>query len=104
MLVGCGGEENYAEGLTPPPTTGIPTVGPGSGKALGDLLFYRLQVDNPTLEVEGASCEDAQAVTPGTTVDCRVTFADEDEPQPFHLRMDDGGLWHIGSPEPQQTQ
>jgi hypothetical protein len=70
-VTGCG-DPNYAEGLTQPPTAGVPTVGPGSGKVLAAQLHYVMQQNNPTVQFEDPSCPDVSTNEPGAVVICTM--------------------------------
>ena len=95
LATGCGGQENYAEGLKQPPTTGS-TVGPGSGTALASHLHYTMQKNNPETKFDDASCPDVTEAMPGATVTCEMTVGEKErERRKFLLRMDNDGLWQI---------
>jgi hypothetical protein len=96
LATGCGGQENYAEGLKQPPTAGVPTVGPGSGEALAGHLHYTMQKNNPETKFADASCPDVKEATPGATVTCEMTVGEkEQEKREFKLRMDNDGIRQI---------
>ena len=96
LATGCGGQENYAEGLKQPPTAGVPTVGPGSGESLAGHLHYTMQKNNPETKFADASCPDVKEAKPAATVTCEMTVGEkEQEKRKFKLRMDNDGIWQI---------
>lgn len=97
VQTGCGGDENHAEGLKQPPTTGVPTAGPGSGKALAAHLHYTMQKNNPRTNFDDPSCPDVPDSRPGATVTCEMAV--DGDHRRFSMRMDRSGRWQISTPD-----
>jgi hypothetical protein len=92
-LTACG-EPNYAEDLEQPPTTGVPSVGPGSGAVIAAHLHYTMQKNNPTVEFEDPSCPDVPSAQVGASVVC--TMLVDGEEVRYRLTMRKDGRWDIG--------
>ena len=95
LLAGCT-DSNYAKDLKEP--TPGPSEGPGSGEALGALLLYKHQRNNPTVHMKSASCADVPPnARAGTKVACTIKYEDEDNPEShLVLTLDANDEWQIG--------
>ena len=95
LLLSACGPENHADGLDQPDLSKYPETGPGSGKGYSKLLAYRFQLDNPSFKVDGAKCEDADAVEVGATIACDLRMDGDEEPMRLQLRFTERGDWKI---------
>jgi hypothetical protein len=91
-IAGCS-DPNYAEGLTQPPTAGVPSVGAGSGKTLAAHLHYTMQKKNPAVHFEKPSCPDVSTNERGAIVTC--TMRVDGEKQQYKMTMGKDGRWDI---------
>jgi hypothetical protein len=95
LVAGCG-EKNYAEELKPPPTSGVATAGPGSGKVLAAQLHHAMQKNNPRTKFSAPSCPDVRKARPGARVTCAMAV--DGKKQSFRMTFGEDGRWRISTP------
>jgi hypothetical protein len=94
LAAGCG-DKNYAKGLKQPPTSGVATAGPGSGKVLAAHLHYTMQKNNPKTNFSVPSCPDVAEVRPKAKVTCDMAV--DGKKQTFLMTFSKDGTWKIST-------
>ena len=95
LAAGCG-EKDYAKGLKQPPTSGVATAGPGSGRVLAAHLHYTMQKNNRRTKFSSPSCPDVPEARPGARVTCAMEV--DGTKQSYLMTFSRAGIWKISTP------